>query len=103
MQLIVVVILLIGVQPFKENFHHYTVINANFLLLIAMLYVCVVGLQSNAVKYIIEFTNFGLFAALLPLVYVSAIILHWMHHRRRFGWQLIRRICAWRHGYNKLM
>ena len=41
-------------------------------------------------------------AAVLPLLYLSAIILHWGYTNRTFGWDVIRKIKAKRRGYEIL-
>jgi hypothetical protein len=39
---------------------------------------------------------------ILPLLCISAIVIHWMHRKGKFGLQLIRRMVAWRQGYKLL-
>jgi hypothetical protein len=48
--------------------------------------------------YIVLLGIFGI----LPLLCISAIVIHWMHRKKKFGSQLIRRMNAWRQGYRLL-
>ncbi len=98
------VVLLIGTQPFKTSVSHYTTINAIFLLLIALLYASITGMLEADNIDVLKMSKFFVYVTaivtVLPLLYISAIILHWMYsHRTFFGLQLINRFCAWRRGY----
>ncbi len=99
---ILVVVLLITMQPFKAHVSYYTTINAVFMLLIALLYVSWTGMQMadinmpNLSKF---FAFLALVAAILPLLYITVIILQWMYSHGKFGLELIGRLCAWRRGY----
>ena len=104
MILAVVAILFVMVQPFKENFSHFTTINVFYVLLLALWYSCVIGtsgasfsdLQSLIVLYIVVAT----FTVIFPLLYISAIILHWIYSQRKFGMDVIAKLHAWRNGYD---
>jgi hypothetical protein len=43
----------------------------------------------------------GIFGS-LPLLCISAIVIHWMHRKRKFGSRFIHRMNAWRQGYKSL-
>ena len=84
---------LIGIQPFKTSTSHYTAINAIFVLLISLLYVSLTGMikaDINMPRLSKCFAFVALISAILPLLYISVIILHWMYSHRKFGLQLIQ-------------
>ena len=102
--IVLFVILLITIQPFKANLSHYSNINAVFFLLLTSWYISVIGLDMATYKrldatiwpfYVLCFI-FGV----LPVLFGSAIILYWIFSQRKFGFELIRRVRAFRHGYD---
>ena len=92
------------VEPFKkESKHLYT--NTFFMLLLSVIFVFSIQLQmSLSVQpyYPYVFIVLTLLVAVLPLLYLSALIVHWLYSHRRFGGQLVRTLQAWRHGYQTL-
>ena len=98
------VILMTLVQPFKKGSKHlYT--NTLFMLLLALLYTLSLQItaQSKQPRYYIHvFIVLTTVVAVLPLLYLSALIVHWLYSHRRFGGQLLRTVQAWRHGYQTL-
>jgi hypothetical protein len=101
--LAIVIIMLISIRPYKEHLHHHMYTNAIFLLLLALWNVACIGKvyaqQFQKMKgYIVLI---GIFL-ILPLLFISAIAIHWMHRKRKFGSRLISRIDAWRQGYRLL-
>ena len=96
-------ILMINICPFKTNFSHYTDINVIFIILLASCYVTVVGINDASFRshdmiwiiYVLALT-FGI----LPLLFISVIILYWIFKHRKFGFELIQRMCALRQGYD---
>ena len=98
-------ILLVVVQPFKRDVSHYTYINTTFMLLLALWYVCVVGLSQAKPKsptLIKPLLCCAFISGTLPLVYITVLILQWMCRHRRFGSQLLETLKAQRHGYELL-
>jgi hypothetical protein len=80
-------ILFITVQPFKETNRHFTNINVFFILLLALLFSFIIGLGQSWFKLqelVPIFVSFIAIAATLPLLYISAIVLHWIYSQRRF-------------------
>ena len=109
MVLLVCIALMTMVQPFKkESKHSYT--NTFFMLLLALGYniaMCIILLQVNVSLTMHTYCT-QLFAVLailvvaLPLLYLSALIVHWLYSHRRFGGQLVRTLQAWWRGYQTL-
>ena len=103
MCLVLFAILMINIRPFKSDLHHYSDINIIFVLLLASWFVFVTGInitsyKSHDVMWI--FFVFSLTFGILPLHYISAIILYWIFKHRKFGFELIRRMRALRQGYD---
>ena len=96
-------ITIVVAEPFKESHHtdSYTI----FLLNLALTHVFIIGLNEagqNSNNSIVLFLCVGVLAGVLPLLYISAISLHWMYRHMRFGTRLIGRFRAWRNGYETL-
>ena len=88
---VIFTIVMVNMEPFKES--HYTYTYSMFTLLTAISYSSAPIFRSNeSVLLLILTTTF-------PLLYISAITLHWMYRHRKFGSRLISRLHAWRHGY----
>ena len=103
MVLVIFVILLVNLDPFKEE--RYTVTNAVFFLLLALCFVSIAGFsQAKHKMAMVPLIICAMaMAGFLPLLYVSVLTLHWMYRHRKFGLRLIiRRLCAFRHGYEPL-
>ena len=101
MVLVIFIILLVSINPFKER--RYTVTNAVFLLLLALSFVCMAGFRQDKHMMAMVFLICSIaMAEFVPLLYVSALTLHWMYRHRKFGLRLIRRLHASRHGYEPL-
>ena len=104
MGLVVCIVLMTMVQPFKkETKHLYT--NTVFMMLLALLY-NVILLQNMPLvvshHYIQVYIPFAILVVALPLLYLSALIVHWLYSHRRFGGQLVRTLQACRSGYQTL-
>lgn len=105
MVLVLVAILFVIIQPYKESVRHFTYTNATFLLLIALWYLSVLGIVSAdkmQQQMILPLYYFAGMTAIFPLFYISASTLHWMYNKRKFGVEMIRRLRAWRRGYETL-
>ena len=104
---VLLLILLVSFQPFKENVRHYFVINAGFLLLVAIGMADILALHMSATQGLKLMP-----VLLLPLVvvtaiallYAPAIIVYYIGMRRCWMYLLMpfRRLQAWRQGYNML-
>ena len=92
------------VQPFKKESKHLYC-NTLFMLILALFYIFM--LQVRISRHLQPYyTHLFLFLAILvsvlPLLYLSALIVHWLYSHRRFGGQLVRTLQAWRRGYQVL-
>ena len=109
--LVLVSLLFITVQPFKNNTSHFTTINALFVLLLALLFTCyIVGTETTATVSPSEwqpliplFFVVAITTVVLPLLYISVIVLHWMYSQRKFGTDVIAKLRAWRNGYDVIL
>ena len=102
MILVLVALLFVTVQPFKYNTSHFTTINAFFVLLLALLHSCCIVVAVTASEWqplVPLFLAMTITVVVLPLLYISAIVLHWMYRQRTFGADVIAKIRAWRNGY----
>ena len=103
MCLVLFATLMIIIRPFKSDLNHYTDINVIFILLLALWYVTVTGIDIVSVRkheIIWIFYVFTLTFGILPLLYISVIVLYWIFKHRKFGFELIRRMHALRQGYD---
>ena len=101
MVLVVFVVALINLEPFKESLSVTS--NVVFLLFLSLIYVVISGLtlvERNSLKSCLLIV--GAIALILPLFYISALITHWLYQHRKFGLQLIKRYHAWRRAYEIL-
>ena len=90
--LVSMIILLINFDPYKEAVKHYTVIDAFFMILLSTLYVSFLGVNVvdiQARKFKMSFLLLSMFAATVPVIYISVVTLHWIYSRRRWGKQLL--------------
>ena len=100
-----VIILLINIQPFKPHLSHYSYINAMFMLLLCMWNVSYLGslIARKKKTDMIFFFHFWLgTVGLVPMVYISVIIMYWIYSHRTFGWEVVGKLRAWRQGYDYL-
>ena len=103
--LILFIILLVIVEPFKANLSHYTTINAIFFLILASWYVSVAGINvANVHQYdaIIYFYYMCILFAFLPVLYASVFVLYWIFNHRKFGFELVNKLFIVRQGYRAL-
>ena len=105
MILVLVALLFITVQPFKNITSHFTTINASFLLLLALLFTCYTEItaRESPSEWISLFFVVAITTVVLPLLYISAIVLHWMYSQRKFGTDVIAKLRAWRNGYDVIL
>ena len=103
--MIMLVISLVTVQPFKTSMRHYSEMNSLFFLLLALWYVSLFGISLNEWNNLLVMKPLivtGLSVPLLGLLYMLVIVSHWVYSHRKFGQNIIRRLQAWRHGYEML-
>ena len=100
--LVVIALLFMVIQPFKETKSHLSAVNVFFILLLALTYASLIGIQQSTKKFYNVFIAIGCISGIFPLCYIAALIVHWMYSHRRFGSELIKRVVAWKHGYAPL-
>jgi hypothetical protein len=100
MLLLVIVILLVYLQPFKKCVDHLNHLTATFLLLLAMAHVAILGTTSSREEHGMPLKSLLVVGVTLPLLYISAINVHWLY--KNGGKRMIRRLRAWRQGYEIL-
>ena len=102
MVLVFIALLFIVLQPFKPSARKLTQLHTMFILLQALGYTGAIGSSLAKGSLQLPFLAILLSAAVLPLLYLSAIILHWGYTNRTFGWDVIRKLKAKRRGYEIL-
>ena len=101
MILVIITLLFVTVQPFKEDSSHFTTINICCMLLLALSYTSVTGAVTVSSSQRHEqaqilYLFVMLVALILPLLYISAIVLHSMYSQRKFRTDVITEL---RNGY----
>ena len=102
---ILFVVILATLQPFKATFTHHNVLAIVFLLFLATLSTAGLATQYsffNAPKLATTFLVASVLFGNLPLLYAVAIICHWLYKHRRFRFQFAQRWRAWKNGYDRL-
>ena len=90
--LVSVIILLLNFNPYKEAFKHFTRIDAFFMIFLSILYISFLGINIvdiQARSFKVSFFVMSTLASVVPVIYISAITLHWIYSRRRWGKQLL--------------
>ena len=93
--IVLATILLLNFHPYKECVSHYTVIDALFLILLSILYTSFLGVnvaELQGRKYKFPFLVLSVLTTIIPVIYISAITLHWIYSRKKWSKQLLRNI-----------
>ena len=78
--LVIVSIVFVTVQPFKQSVSHYNHITVTLLLLFAVGYSSAIGTCRSMKRYLQFMYSTSLFiVAILPFLYISFLSLRWMH------------------------
>ncbi|SMN02681.1 hypothetical protein SPONN_1631 [uncultured Candidatus Thioglobus sp.] len=104
---IILVMVIMIVQPFKENVRHYSTINANFLLLLTIGFVNITAIQISRLlkpELVSVSITFISVSCILGLLYIPAIFIHHIGLHRCWSYTTtpIRKLRAWRQGYKLL-
>ena len=105
MILIVHTTLLAILQPFRGSMSHLNVINIIFLQVITLIGISLSGGYDSMVlspSLIMCFFVLANVLGVIPLLYMLAIIMHWIYTNRLFGLDIMQRLRAWRNGYEFL-
>ena len=98
---VTIVILLINLEPFKEN--HHTITNGVFTVAVALSYTTAAGLGMTNYNMSWSLLCVVTLSFVLPLLYVTALTLHWMYRHRKFGLRIFNRLHWQRQGYNIML
>ena len=82
--------LFVTVQPFKEGSEHLTTVSVIFTLFLGISYIS--SMTSSDIAHPKLFLGLLAIVAIFPLIYISAITLHWIYKRcrdRRQGYEEI--------------
>ena len=93
--LTVVAVLFVVVQPFKENTSHFTSKNTVFVLSLSLWFTSISGAREHMVKTqpaVLYYIT--VLSAIFPLLYVSAIVIHWVYSRRKFETDVMAKLRA---------
>ncbi len=105
MILTILTILIIMVQPFKEDKSHYSITNAIFIIVLALLYSISCGYDRATFKIpMMEpfFIFLGMGVTTTPLLYMTVIVLRKSWGQRKSVSKMIRKVCALRNRYELL-
>ena len=89
------VIFLINLQPYKASVVHYTTIDASFLILFAVIYTTFIGddiTAYNGLRFRLVLYTLGFISCVIPIIYISFIVLHWIYSRRKWGGLFLTRV-----------
>ncbi len=103
--LTIFILLIIVIQPFKEDKGNYSTINATFIIILCLFYSSLLGDDRAVFKQVSTtpfFLYFGFVLATVPLLYMIVVVLCWAWKQREFGLEIIRRVCALRRRYELL-
>ena len=98
--LIVFAMLIAIIQPYKAEFATYNIVDTVFILILALLFCGSLCMELASLKdhrYTTTSKVATGIVAVLPLLYITAITLHWVCSRTKIGRNMIRKIqgCAW--------
>ena len=100
--LLLLVLLIVNMQPFKAPFAHYSKINATFFTLLALFYLTISGLDLATIKirnFISVFYTLTILTSVFPLLYTLIIIIYWICSHRKFALEFASKVRFWRNGY----
>ena len=101
--LIILIILIIVIQPFKDT--SYYSITITFLIILLLVDSSILGNQMAFLKqYSLAnyFIIFGTVVYAIPFLYMTVISLYWAWKQRELVSAIIRRVQAWKKGYEPL-
>ena len=82
--LLLFVMLLLTLQPYKPEFSRHTHLNAGFLVLIACLWFSLTGLSTSFSPQLrATFLGFTIICWIFPVMYVIYCVLHWLYLQRK--------------------
>ncbi len=103
--LLVLVMMLVTIQPYKPELAYYTPVNVVFIIFLIILYTSNAGIFLAVVNnhhFTIVCTGITAFVVAAALVYFSVYTVHWLLTRWRLGLEIVTRIRLLRQGYEWL-
>ena len=95
MVLVKLALLFLTLQPFKSDSSHLTNGMVVFLLVLAVAFLCILGAinDANEVKHTLPlFLVILILTAVLPLLYVTMLILCWLHSNRLLFVKIVQKL-----------
>ncbi len=100
-----VILLVVNIQPYNSRVKHYFKIDLSFYCFIGLFFVTLASANTASWKahnFVPMLYYCSVVIVMVPLIYMLCISIHWLFSRRKFGKTLIRRLQAWRSGYDSL-
>ena len=100
MLLLIFVMVLLKVQPYRPIFAHYMPVD--FVLLLVLFLTAVASFNIALIKdprYVTFCIGLALLFTFIMLLHISVHALRWILRRRQFGIEFVSRLLALRHGY----
>ena len=88
-------IILVNFQPYKSAVAHYTTVDASFLILLSLFATTISGnniTDSTGQEYLNTFYALAVISCIIPIIYITVIVLHWIYSRRKWGKMLLDRM-----------
>ena len=103
--LILFTTLIATLKPFKPFVGHHNVIHIIFLQCLTIFSITAFGIVYSVVsspQFETFFFSVATIVAIIPVVYLVASILYWLHKHKAFTFNIFHRLNAWRSGYEPL-
>ena len=100
------ILLILFIRPYKASYSRHASTNIGFLVLYAMFYFGLSGIDVAGIKsihFVSFFYDLSTLISLIPLIFTFVLVLFWFYSRRKFGLALAHRASAWRRGYSLLV
>ena len=100
------VLLIINIQPFKPQVSHYSKINAIFFTFLSINMITLTGFDTATTKFqqfVPVFYFLVCITGIIPILYILALIFHWILSRGKCVARLVNRTRTWRSGYSSLV
>ena len=97
MLLTLLFMVLVLVEPFKENAPHTAITYTVSTFLLALYSACVTGIALSYVPFI--FHALAILFSFLPIIYIAVTTLVWVYSHR----STVLCLCPWKQGYQALV
>ena len=95
-------LLVITIQPHKNEFSHYTKIDATFMLLLVIMCTIFLGINIATVKghrHIETCFILAIIFGIVPFIYFAGVLYYTIHIQKKWDTKIISHYRAWRRGY----